>query len=99
MQLFIRPAQLFFDSLAIADVANRTQHQRSFSRGDGTQADFDGKFRTITPSTMEIQFRSHAPRLRSLRELLAMMMMLATIAIGNKHFDFTANQFLALIAE
>src|ERR1700722_20464156 len=99
MQLLIRPAQFFCDSFAIADVADRAQHERSPVRDDRTETDFDGKLRTITTTSVEIQICSHASRLRGPREIVAMMVVLLAKAFRYKHLDFLANQLVAFLAK
>src|SRR5208337_2441851 len=99
MQFLIRPAQLFCDSLAIADVADRTQDEHAILGGDRTETDFHREFRAIAPPAREIEVRSHAARLRCFREVLAMMVMLAAIALRDKYFDLLPNQFVAGVAK
>src|ERR1700723_1844807 len=86
-------------SSAIADVADRAQHERSPVRDDRTETDFDGKLRTITTTSVEIQICSHASRLRGPREIVAMMVVLLAKAFRYKHLDFLADQLVAVVAK
>ena len=99
MQFFVHPAKFFCDSLAVADVADRAQHEPSLLGGDRTETDFYREFRAIAPPAVEIQVRSHASGLRRLREVLAMMVVLGAIALRNQHFDLLADQFVAVVAK
>ncbi len=99
MQFLIRPAQFFCDSFAIADVADRAQHERSPVRDDRTETDFDRELRTITTPSVEIQICSHASRFRGPREIVAMMVVLLAKAFRYKHLDFLADQLVALVAK
>src|ERR1700690_1470397 len=99
MEFFVRPAQFLCDPLAVADVADRTQDERSLIGEDGAETDFNGKFRAVATSSGEIQIRSHAARLGRFREALAMPVMLGAMALGHEHFDLLADQFSAGIAK
>src|ERR1700680_4772956 len=97
MQFFIGSSQFFRDSFAIADIADRTQYERSALRGDWTKTDFYREFCSVTPFSVEIQVRTHSSRLRCLHELIAMMVVLAAITLGDEHFDLLADQFVTVI--
>src|SRR5208282_6267335 len=99
MQFFICSAQFFRDSLAVADVADRTQDEHSILGGDRAETDFHREFRAVAPPAGEIEVRSHPSRLRCFREVLAMMVVLAAIALRYQDFDLLPNQFVAGIAK
>src|SRR5208283_408057 len=99
VQFFMRSAQFFFNFLAIADIADRAQDENSMLRGNRTETNLYREFRAIAPSAVEIEPGSHSSRLRGLREVLAMMMVLAAIALRDEHFDLLAHQFVAVIAK
>src|SRR5579864_2295546 len=99
MQFFIGSSQLFGNSLAIADVANRAQHERSVLRDHWTETDLYGELSSVATSTGEIDIRTHPSGLGRLREILAVMVVLVPITLGDKHFDLLTDQFVTLIAE
>ena len=99
MQFFIRSAQFFRDSLAVADVADRTQNEHAILGGDWAETDFHREFRAVAPPAGKIEVRSHPSRLRRFRKSLAMMVVLAAIALRHQDFDLLANQFVAGIAK
>ena len=44
LAFLVRPAQFFFSPFAVADIADRTQHQNSVRGRYWAKADFDGEF-------------------------------------------------------
>ena len=99
IQLFTRSAQFFFDSFAIADVANGAEHDRSLLGGYGAETDFYGEFGAIAASSVELDIGSHAARFRGLGEILAMMVVLMAIVFGHEHFDLLADELVAVVAK
>jgi hypothetical protein len=55
VQFFICPAQFFGDSFAIADVADRAEHEHPILCGNWAETDFDREFRAVAASSVEIQ--------------------------------------------
>ena len=99
IQLGMSSAQLLLDALAIADVANRAEHQHSGIRVYGREADFDREFGTILATAAEIQRGTHAPGLRLRVEALTMMVVLAAVGDRDQHLDLLADQFALWVPE
>src|SRR5271157_5140167 len=99
MQFFVGAAQFFRDALAVTDVADRAQDEQSSIGVEGTKADLYREFGAIAASSVEIEIRSHAARLRGFREVCAMLVVLGAIRLGDKYFDLLADQFDTGIAK
>src|ERR1700691_5223172 len=95
----MNPVQLLLDALAIADVANRTEHHHTVIRIYGRKADFNGEFGAILAAATEIECGSHATSLRLLMKALAMMVVLAALRNRDQHLDLLANQFALRVSE
>ena len=91
--------QFLLDTLSIADVTDRAQHQGPTAQRHGTQADLDGKFGAVAASAVKIEAGAHPSNLWGLRKRGAMLVMLRPETGGHEDFDFLSEQFASLIPE
>src|SRR5580704_8773041 len=75
-QLLVSAAQFLFDSYTVADIANCAEHHDPIVGWNGTQADLDGKLRSVLTPSPEIEARTHTACLGLFGKVVAMVTML-----------------------
>src|SRR5271166_2073967 len=99
MDFFVGLAQLFGDPLAIADIADRTQHHQPLRRGERAKTDFHRDFRAIAPSRIEIEIGTHAARLWAFGKTLTMALVMSAVALRDQHLYFLPDHLIAFVAK
>ena len=92
-------AQFLLDALAIADVANGAEHERSTFNRDRAQADFNRELRAVATMATKIETCSHPANFGRFRKGCAVLLVMRARSRRNQHFDFLANEFVAGVAE
>src|SRR5208283_2642243 len=86
-------------TLAITDVADRSHDQRIDAIADRTQANFDGKFRSVLPCRKKIEPGSHGSTPSARSVLLAMHHMSGVKSAGKENLYSPADQIHSVIAK
>ncbi len=94
-----RLSQFNLYTLAITDVADRRHNQRIDAIADRTQANLDGKFRSILPRRKKIKAGSHGSTPSARGVLLAMHHMSGLKSTGKENLHSPADQIYSIIAK
>ena len=95
----VRAAQLLFDSYTVADVANCAEHHDSVVGWNRTQADLDGKLRSVPTLSTEVEAGTHAARSGLFGEAIAMVAMLLAETVGDENFDPLSDELVARVTK
>jgi hypothetical protein len=99
IEFLIGAAQLLFNFLLIADIANGTQHKVPITDGNRTQHDFHWKLRAIPAPTKKLQTCPHTSNFWSMAESAAVLVMAGTMTLWHQNFDFLAQEIVPRVPE
>jgi hypothetical protein len=96
---FACDSELRLRAFAVADIPDRRGGQDPRSILDRAQADLDGEFGAVTPTSEQLESRPHRAQSHIFDVVLTMLPMPGTVALGHELLDFLADNVVVRVAE